>query len=347
MILLDGASDAALWQVGKVLRDSFGYSLRRLGVEPALGDPFWVRIVDSHPRTCWVRSHLTEGVRRRLWGLGPGVSQRQNRLTEMALLALGATVIVVESESGVSDLPHPWQRFEPAAVRREYAPARLWATEGGESRLAHTHANLNALIEGDTPRQHLVDLVQITRSFQENYATKLPPPSLGIGSPAPKIVIVGEAPAPSPCPLESTGDHPDAPFSRGPAADVLWAALDAIEFPWWESYVTNASAYGKHTPWQFGAIVGHLSLHRGAQCSSWTRKIVCLGRRAESMVRGQFGVEYWRRLVDEGVVATFAHPSHMRQFYRRELGRQRDELALFLQGICGVDALERAPEGGE
>lgn len=347
MLILEGASDAALWQVGQVLRDRFGYSLRRHGVEPGLGEPFWRAIVDSHPRTCWIRSHLTEGARRRLWGLPARGDRHHVRLTEMALLALGATVLVVESDVRRDDLPPPWQRFDPAMVAAAYAPEHLWAAAGGESRLAHTHANLNTLVQGDAPGERLVEIVRITRAFQENYALKLPPPSVGIGSPAPRVVIVGEAPAPSPCPLETWGDRPDVPFSRGPAAQALWDALDALEFPWWESYVTNAASYTKHTPWQLQAIFGHLSLHRGAQLQSWTEKIVCLGRRAESVVRGQFGAEYWQQLVREGVVATFPHPSHVRQFRGRETGRLRDELALFLQGICSGDALERAHEGGE
>ena len=329
--------------MGTTLRDHYGFSLRQHPVEPTVGgDLFLPRLADSRTRTCWIRSHVSEMVRRRLLGQEEMAWFTQWRQTEMAMLTLGAVILVIMPDNEMVDdwLPPTWQRHGVDAVTEEYDQA-TWLMRAAAGRwrchLPTRWVTRRELVDDHgRPTKQLNDIASAAAKY-ETMVARLPPPALGVGSLWPETIIIGEEPAPSVCPVGCCGDSPDLPFSRGPTSNALWQALDAIGFRWWTSYVTNASTFREGTPWDFLDVLS--TLNRDGN----VRKIIALGKEAESLMRRTWVSAYVAELQGRGFLNFVRHPSHVRRWHPQELQHFRDEIANWL-GSCTEnidDAIER------
>lgn len=331
MILLEGPSDLDLFAVGRILRDQYGYSLRRHDPHPLGWQRLTARLAEGHCKIAYIRSHLSDVVDAHLahrplepeerWGL---------RTLELALHALAAQVLVLGGEATATNGPLLWQAHSPLRVQRAYA-------EGWESLPWQT-----TLPTRPVTREQLLINDRATRTFDrflsgqtesESRAMRFLPPSLGIGNTHPAFLVIGEGPAPSLCRATPDGDLPDLPFSRGPASELLWRAVEELNLRWWEGYWLNASTLYSRGGWQMANVPIPKSL-----------RILCLGAHAEDLIV-QWAGEHAEGLAASGRWKVVEHPSHVMRFKHHEYASWRDEIGLFLASSLSApgDLLARGP----
>lgn len=334
MLILEGVSDADLWHVGQVLRGEFGYSLRRHQPGPTGWIELTARVADSQPSVCYLRSHISDAVGMRLEGKELGAEEVWGfRTLELALLSRGAVAVVVrpDREARAETVPLPWSGFGTRRVETAYGEG--WERLPWRTRLPVISWPVGSLVKNGKATRRLVSFVA-SQQREEAKIERLLPPSLGIGSVRPRFLVIGEGPAPSCCPLTACGDLPDLPFSRGPASELLWRAVDELDLRWEEGYWCNAATFLAGSRWGW------------ANVPPVAEKILCLGEAAEHLVQSWYGPHHAHLLAAAGRWKCVSHPSAVRRFAAHEYTRWRDEIGFFLGESCaGSDALERRSDG--
>jgi hypothetical protein len=321
MIVIEGPVETDLIDVGLHLRDHWAYSLRRYQVEPNMFAGNLLHLLaDAQPRLCLLRSHLSDVVRLAFLGYHPERCEAW-RQVELCALALGAVVLVVLPDGDVAeeDLPLELRHFDSARVVDWYRDGAAHEIRGGwRTRLPTVRATRSELLGPGSPvLQESLDLARRLEALAQGR----PPPSLATGSVKPQFLVIGEGPAPGVCPLTGAGDAPDLPFSRGPASQLLWRAVDEVGLRWEEGAWCNAST--------FRPEVGRWSLLDSLDPEETVERILCLGKVAELCVKNALGwwLEPHKRI---GRVRTIHHPAHVRVFRGREFNRFKVELGEFL-----------------
>lgn len=321
MIACTGIDRVGKTTLALYLRDNHGYAYRHFTKPPVPAYRYLLwQLADGHPRMVLDRlGHHDETVYGPIYRSQMSLTPRQWNLTELALQTLGC--VCVHLTDSAESVRSRWTEDEMhASWGVEALLDSFTAVARGESwprsRLPIATFTLPELLDGGQPTAALRELVALARE-REQRATLLPPPSLFLGSVDAEFLVVGEAPCPSAPPGDAQGADPDLPFSRGPAADWLWRALEDLGVQHWRGAFTNASTYDRSTShwWWFRALRQHMRS---------LRAVVCLGERAAKLVH-EGGRDGWR------VSCSHAwHPSYVKRFRHKQYPAWRDELGVAL-----------------
>lgn len=331
MLLVEGCDNTGKTTVARRLLEHLpGWSYRHFTNPDPFAPPYryflW-QVADTHPRMVLDRFHLSDWAYGHVYKGGPKLTSHEWRFLELALLALDGRVLLMSDDA--EQIRARWGEKEEMydAGGAEQLVARYHEIAYGEATPRRTRL---PVLSG---RLDLLDDRRL-REVAEWCGDPVPgpPPSLALGSPRASFLVLGEAPPPSAPPSDARGSDPDLPFSRGPAAAWLWRALDELGVRWWEGAYANAASFRS-----FNEFDDYLCAHR----RRGLRKVVCLGERADRLVR-----DHWRRWGNLTYAALDRHcvwhPSYVKRFRHREFAAWKLDLGAAL--LPHLDAPQQALE---
>ncbi len=324
MIILEGPDCCGKGTVAKALKSLLrGWSYRH-HTKPPVEDSYsyfsWF-LADSQPAVVVDRFHYSEPIYGEVYRHGANFTPHEWRLLELSLMSRNTIVLHMTDTFG--NIASRWkterEMFSLDPIRNVvemYEKLMSGATIGAgfKTYLPRASFRLPELVEEDGQPTDLLKHIAIRACDQTNKAYHLYTPSIGMGSPYAKFMLIGEEPGnPDPKSL-----RPQVPFDFGHSADVLWPYFDEIGLRWWEGYYTNASAFKSWA--EFDKYI---------QLFPEVELVLTLGKRAQDLVfEGINGSGNPYRL------RNVSHPSYLRRLSSEHQAHWRALLKQHLNVYC-------------
>ena len=277
-------------------------------------------IADAHGFIHLDRLHLSDYAYRTVYGPALNYTPHKWRLVELALMSTNTRVVVMlDSAEGIrsrwdeDELKHGHVAEgidQLVCIYHNFVDRNIGG--GFDTYLQTELYRYENLMDGDKPTNYFLERMQVW-----DYEAKLTayhfPPTIGLGNPRPRFMVVGETPGDA-----FKGElEPGFPLDRGKASEWMWKAFDAIGLRWWEGYYTNAKEFDD--PAHFKMYV--------EEVLGGPATVLCLGGRAATLA-GKANINGHTK-----VVAT-KHPMYVRRFEHDNFYEWCAELKSALSCAC-------------